>query len=100
MEDSHAMTYFLLGLGVGTAVGMLFAPQAGAETRNYLQAKGGEAADGLKRQGQDLRDRTADTLERGKQTVLGQVKNLSDAVDAGKQAFRETVDKGRKRVEA
>ena len=94
------MNYFFLGLGVGVAAGILFAPKSGTETRNYLQAKGGEAADVLKRQGQDLLDRTVETIDRGKQTVQGQVQNLSDAVEAGKQAFRETVDKGRATVEA
>ena len=73
MEDLNRISYFFLGLGVGAAVGVLFAPKSGPETRNYLQAKGTETADMLTRQGQELRDRAVET-----------VKNLSDAVDAGK----------------
>jgi gas vesicle protein len=73
MKDSQGMSYFLLGLGVGAAVGVLFAPKSGPETRNYLQAKVNETADTLTRQGQELRNRAVET-----------VKNLSDAVDSGK----------------
>jgi gas vesicle protein len=73
MKDSQGMSYFLLGLGVGAAVGVLFAPKSGPETRNYLQAKVNETADTLTRQGQELRNRAVET-----------VKNLADAVDPGK----------------
>jgi gas vesicle protein len=100
MENSNRISYFLLGMGIGTAVGMLFAPKAGAETRNFLETKVRDTADALKCEGQYLGDRAVETIERGKQSVRGQVKNLSDAVDAGKQAFRETVDRARTTVEA
>ena len=92
MKDSNAISYFLLGLGVGTAVGFLFAPKPGDETRHYLNLKGRAAADVLKRQGQDLHDRAAEGIERGRKIVRDQVKDLSHAVDAGKQAFQEAVD--------
>jgi len=100
MENSNRISYFLLGMGIGTAVGMLFAPKAGAETRNYLETKVRDTGDALKCEGQYLGDRAMETIERGEQSVRGQVKKLSDAVDAGKQAFRETMDRSRTTVEA
>ena len=100
MKNSNRIRYFLLGMGIGTAVGMLFAPKAGAETRNFLETKVRDTADALKCEGQDLGDRAVETIERGKQSVRDQVKKLSEAVDAGKQAFREIVDKARTTVEA
>jgi len=38
MADSvgSKVTYFLVGLGLGALVGVLFAPKAGDETRDYL----------------------------------------------------------------
>ncbi len=33
------VTYFLVGLGVGALVGILFAPKSGEETRDYLAKK-------------------------------------------------------------
>jgi gas vesicle protein len=93
MEDvGNRLGYFCLGLGVGAAVGMLFAPRSGTDTRNYLQTKTREGADYLKRQGQDLAVGATETIERGKQKLRSQVNNLSDAVEAGKQAYREVVE--------
>ena len=65
MEKSHSMSCFLLGLGIGAAGALLFAPKSGTETRNFLQSKGAEAADIVKLAGQDLRDRAVETIERG-----------------------------------
>jgi gas vesicle protein len=91
MKDLNAVGYFF-GLGVGTAAGLLFAPKTGVETRGYLNAKARTAADVLKQQGRELHDRAAEGLERGTRRVRDQVSNLSDAVDAGKQAFQDAVD--------
>ena len=46
MADSDSMASFgiglLLGAAVGTAIGMLYAPQSGAETRALLKEKAAE----------------------------------------------------------
>jgi len=39
MDDSKGLSYFLLGLGVGVAVGIVFAPQSGEETRGLLRSR-------------------------------------------------------------
>jgi hypothetical protein len=39
-----------------------------------------------------LKDQAAETIERGKSTVQRQKESLSAAVDAGRQAYRETVN--------
>src|SRR2546429_4770229 len=39
------VTYFLVGLGLGALVGVLFAPKAGDETRDYLSKKADEGKD-------------------------------------------------------
>jgi hypothetical protein len=38
-----------------------------------------------------VRDQATDAIERGKSSVLRQRENLSAAVEAGKQAYREAV---------
>jgi gas vesicle protein len=91
MEDDNKLSFFFLGLGLGVAVGVLFAPKSGIETRNLLRSKAEEGADYVKRRGVDLRDTASDALDRGKQTVARHRDNLSAAVEAGKQAYRESV---------
>jgi len=86
METDNRFGYFFLGLGVGTAVGLLFAPKSGAENRNYLRSKTQEGTAYLKNQGEQLANSAAEQVQRGKRTVQDQVKNFSDALEAGKRA--------------
>jgi gas vesicle protein len=89
MEDDNRLSYFFLGLGLGVAVGVLFAPKAGAETRDLIRSKANEGADFAKRRAEEFRDQATDAVERGKQTISRHKENLSAAVEAGKQAYRE-----------
>ena len=91
MEDDSRLSYFFLGLGLGVAVGVLFAPKSGAETREFLRTKAEEGGDYVKRRGTELRDTAEDALERGKSTIQRHKENLTAAVEAGKQAYREAV---------
>lgn len=94
MDDSKGLSYFFLGLGVGVAVGMIFAPQAGAETRTRIRGRASEGGDYLRRRGSDLREGASGLVERGKTVVSKQRERLNASVEAGKQAYSDTVGKG------
>ncbi|HLX42861.1 MAG TPA: YtxH domain-containing protein [Bryobacteraceae bacterium] len=89
MEDDNKLSYFFLGLGLGVAVGVLFAPKSGTETRELLKSRANEGADFVKRRSTELRDQAAEAVDRSKETLRRQKDNLSAAVEAGKQAYRE-----------
>jgi gas vesicle protein len=89
MEDDSKLSYFFLGLGLGVAVGVLFAPKSGTETRELIRDKANEGVGYVKRRGEDLRDTATETIERSKETLRRHKDNLAAAVDAGKQAYRE-----------
>lgn len=91
MEDDNKLSYFFLGLGLGVAVGVLFAPKSGDETRELLRSKANEGADFVKRRGVELREQATEAVEKGKQTVQRHKDNLSAAVEAGRQAYRDAV---------
>lgn len=102
MEEKNGFGYFLLGLGIGVAAGILWAPRAGEETRQILSDRAGEGADYLRNRAQDgteyVRQRTddlkqsaAELYEKGRSSVAKQRETLSAAVEAGKQAYREAV---------
>lgn len=91
MDDDSRISYFFLGLGLGVAAGVLFAPKSGPETRELLRSKAEEGADYVKRRGEEFRDQAAETIDRGKQTIQRHKDNLSAAVEAGKQAYRDSV---------
>ncbi len=91
MEDDNKFSYFFLGLGLGVAVGLLFAPKSGAETRDLLRSKADEGKDYLKRRTGELRETANQTIEKGRSSLARQRDNLAAAVEAGKQAYREAV---------
>ncbi len=91
MEDDNKLSYFFLGLGLGVAVGVLFAPKSGTETRDLLRSKAEEGADYVKRRGEELVDTATEAVDKGKQTIQRHKENLSAAVEAGRQAYRESV---------
>ena len=92
MDGTNRFNYFLLGLGLGTVSGLLFAPKSGTDTRTYLQAKARGGTDYVKRQCGELGHRATETVERGTQSLRDQLKSLGDAVDAGKQGYRKAVE--------
>ena|SRR6267154_278824 len=89
--DKNGLSSFLLGLGVGVGLGMLFAPKSGQETREIIKNKAGEGTDYLKQRGTDMKQTAAEWVDKGKDALGRQKDNLADAVEAGKQAYRETV---------
>ncbi len=102
MEEKSGFGYFLLGLGIGVAAGVLWAPKAGEEMRQMLVDKAGESADYLKDRAQegteyvrnradDVKQSAADLYDKGRSTVVRQKDTLNAAVEAGKQAYREAV---------
>jgi gas vesicle protein len=91
MDDSKGLSYFLLGLGVGVAVGIVFAPTSGQETRGRIRSRALESGDYLKRRSEDLRESATDLVDRGKNAVRSQREQLNAAVEAGRQAYRESI---------
>ena len=94
-ENSAAsrISYFLVGVGIGALVGILFAPQSGEETRQFLKSKTEEGKEYAQRKARELRDRADDLVERGKQAATRQRENLSAAVDAGRDAYQREKSK-------
>jgi gas vesicle protein len=102
MEEKNGFGYFLLGLGIGVAAGLLWAPRSGEETRQFLTDKAGEGADYLRNRAQEgseyvrqradtVKQSAADLYEKGRTTVTRQRETLNAAVEAGKQAYREAI---------
>ena len=94
MVEESKFTYFCLGLGIGVAVGILFAPQSGEETRSLLRAKADEGKDLLKKRGESLYESAGELVDKGKDAVARQKAQLAAAMEAGKQAYREAVADG------
>jgi gas vesicle protein len=89
--DKNGLSSFLLGLGVGVGIGMLFAPKTGQETRDLIKNKAGEGSEYLKQRGTEFKQTASEWVDKGKEALGRQRENLADAMEAGRQAYRETV---------
>ena len=82
---------FFLGLGVGVGLGLVLAPETGEEIRGTLKNKADEGKDFLKKQTSDWRESAGDIVDKGREVLNRQRDTLNDAIQAGKQAYREKV---------
>jgi gas vesicle protein len=87
---NSSLPYFLFGLGVGAAAGILFAPKSGEETRDELRRRAEEGREYLKRRGSELREQAGEAIDRSREAVHSQREQLSAALEAGRRAYRET----------
>src|SRR5580700_8169384 len=82
------VSFFVVGLGIGALIGILFAPKSGEETRDYLSSKADEGRDYAQKKARELRERAEDLLERSKELMARQKDAVTSAVEAGKDAYR------------
>jgi len=84
--------YFLVGLGIGSLIGVLFAPKSGEETREYIAKKTRDGNELARKKAQELRDRVEETVERGKEMIAQTEGQIAAAIDAGRETYhREKV---------
>jgi gas vesicle protein len=81
------VSYFLVGLGVGALMGVLFAPKSGEDTRDYLAKRAEDGREFAQKKAKELRERADELIERGKDVASRKRESLSAAVDAGREAF-------------
>ena len=91
MDDDNKISFFFLGLGLGVAVGLLFAPKSGADTRDFIATKADQGKDYLRRASEQFRDSASDVLDKSKGAVARQRDQIANAIEAGKQAYRDVV---------
>ena len=85
--------YFLVGLGIGSLIAVLFAPKSGEETREYLAKKTREGNELASKKAQELRDRVEETIERGQEVIAQTEAQIATAIDAGRETYRREKSK-------
>jgi gas vesicle protein len=85
--------YLMLGAMFGAAIALLLAPRSGEETRKLIMTKAREGADLVATRTKEVADKTSGYVERGKSQIQQQRDQLTAALEAGKQAYREEKQK-------
>jgi len=78
---------FLVGGIVGAAAAVLFAPRSGEETRERLKEKAAALRENMEYMARDVKERTYQAVEKGKDLLEEQKSKLGAAIDAGKEAM-------------
>ena len=75
------MKSFLIGLGVGVGLGLLFAPMSGEETRVNLADRANDLANSAREtyeQGRDRVQRGVESIRSTAERAMGQVRNTAN----------------------
>jgi len=96
--DRGGFGWFLVGLGIGAAVGVLYAPKAGQETREDLASSARESSEFVRERSRQAAEKVSEFADRGRDHLNEYVDRGKDAVDRGRSQWNEYVDRGRHAV--
>jgi gas vesicle protein len=89
-RDSNSFLWFLAGLGIGSLVGVLYAPYSGQETREVLRSKADEGREYMRDRARRAREQANDWADKGRDVVSQQKEQFRAAYEAGRQAYKES----------
>ena len=81
-DKGKAVGTLLLGFGLGVGLAILFAPQSGEETREWISANAEDQFYRMRRRGRRLVFETQDLLDRGEQQLNRVVRTCRNALDS------------------
>ena len=87
------ISYLLVGLGIGSVIGILFALKSGEESLECLSSKVNEGRDYVQNKARELHESAGDLIARSKKSIARQESTLSAAVEAGKDAYAQEKSK-------
>ena len=94
-NDGGGILWFLAGLGIGAAMGILYAPKTGEETRKQLREAAEQGRGVVKERARQARDQAGTWADKGRDYLNSQKEQIRSAYEAGRQADQEaTTDEG------
>jgi gas vesicle protein len=88
-DEGSGFLWFLAGLGIGAAVGILYAPKSGDEVRQRIRAVAEDMPETVKERARQAREQAGSWAEKGRDYLNQQRDQIRNAYEAGRQAYRE-----------
>lgn len=88
-RDGSGFLWFLAGLGIGAAVGVLYAPKSGDELRQQIREAAEDGRNTVKERARQAREQAGTWADKGRDYLNQQRDQIRSAYDAGRQAYRE-----------
>ena len=79
----------LAGLGIGAAVGVLYAPKSGGELRQQIREVAEDGRNSVKERARQAREQAGSWADKGREYMSQQKDQIRSAYEAGRQAYRE-----------
>ena len=92
-RDGSGFLWFLAGLGIGAALGILYAPKTGEETRQKIREAAEQGRDVVKESAQKAREQAGTWADKGREYLNQQNEQVRSAYEAGRKAYREASTK-------
>jgi len=87
-NSSDKLVYFLIGAGIGAITALLFAPKSGEELRSDIADATRKGLDYARETGRDISERANDYYEQ-------KIEQVSDLSSRGREAVSDLTDRGR-----
>jgi gas vesicle protein len=88
-DNGNGILWFLAGLGLGAALGVLYAPKPGREIRDTILGAAEESTETVKERAKQYADQAQEYVSRGRDYVSQQKDQIRSAFEAGRQAYQE-----------
>jgi gas vesicle protein len=92
---AYGLAWFLAGLGVGTLVGILYAPKSGREMREDLVSGAKDGTEFLRAKTRQAADEVNAMVDKSKEQMSEYVERGREAVDRGRAQWEEFVERGK-----
>ncbi len=92
-RDGRGFLWFLAGLGIGAAVGLIFAPKSGEEVLQDIREVARESSDTIRKRARQAREQASDWAEKGREYANQQTEQVRSAYKARRKAYREASSK-------
>lgn len=88
-NNGSTLAALAIGLGIGFALGILYAPNTGRKTRAALAKKADRGITAIRDRADDIRSTAADLFEKGVDGIQSQKETIGRGLDQVKKAYKE-----------